>query len=77
MPGGVVVHASPSKTENAPATEAPGSSRSASAKLFGDADPSVHMLGLPKSYPQLGRWVVVAILAGAFAAFGLITMFVR
>jgi hypothetical protein len=35
------------------------------------------MLGLPKSHPQLARWMVVAILAGAVAAFGLIDMFVR
>jgi hypothetical protein len=45
--------------------------------MFGDADPSVHMLGLPKSHPQLARWVVIAIFAGAVAAFGLINIFVR
>ncbi|MGC1598036.1 MAG: hypothetical protein WA774_21980, partial [Candidatus Acidiferrales bacterium] len=69
--------ASHSRTEGAPATEVPGSSRSASAKLFGDADPSAHMLGLPKSHPQLARWVVVAILAGSVAAFGLIAILLR
>lgn len=77
MPSGVVVNASHSKIEGTPETEADRSSRSASAKLFGEADPSVHMLGLPKSHPQLGRWMVIAILAGALAAFGLITIFVR
>jgi hypothetical protein len=45
--------------------------------LFDGIDPSAHMLGLPKSYPQLGRWVAVAIVAGALAAFGLIAFFVR
>jgi hypothetical protein len=35
------------------------------------------MLGLPKSHPQLGRWMVIAVLAGALAAFGLVTIFVR
>ncbi|MGC1254847.1 MAG: hypothetical protein WA867_04800 [Candidatus Acidiferrales bacterium] len=45
--------------------------------MFGEADPSVHMLGLPKSHPQLGRWMVIAILAGALAAFGLIATFVH
>lgn len=77
MPSGVVVHASHSQTESAPATEVGRSSQSASAKLFGDADPSVHMLGLPKSHPQLVRWVVLAILAGSVAAFGLIAILLR
>jgi hypothetical protein len=52
-------------------------SNPAGAKLFGGPDPSVHMLGLPKSYPQLGRWVAVAIIAGSLAAFGLIAFFVH
>lgn len=77
MPSGVVVHASNSGMDGAPAAEVPAPSRSASAKLFGEADPSVHMLGLPKSHPQLARWVVVAVLAGAVAAFALIAIFVR
>ncbi|MGA7854971.1 MAG: hypothetical protein WCA15_16720 [Candidatus Acidiferrales bacterium] len=77
MPSGVVVDASHSRTDGAPEAEVARSSRSASARLFGEADPSVHMLGLPKSHPQLGRWMVIAILAGALAAFGLITIFVR
>ena len=77
MPSGVVVHASHSRTEGAPATEVPASSQSASAKLFGEADPSVHMLALPKSYPQLARWMVIAILAGSIAAFGLIAILLR
>jgi len=32
------------------------------------------MLGLPKSYPQLGRWVALAILTGAIAAFLLVVL---
>jgi hypothetical protein len=42
---------------------------SAAIDLLHGPDPSVHMLGLPKAYPQLGRWVALAILAGAIAAF--------
>jgi len=37
-------------------------------------DPSIHMLGLPKSYPQLGRWVALAILTGAIAALLLVAL---
>jgi hypothetical protein len=32
------------------------------------------MLGLPKAYPQLGRWVALAILAGAIVAFVLVSL---
>ena len=42
--------------------------------LFHGSDPSIHMLGLPKSYPQLGRWVALAILTGAIAAFLLVVL---
>jgi hypothetical protein len=42
--------------------------------LLHGADPSIHMLGLPKSYPQLGRWVALAILTGAIAAFLLVAL---
>jgi hypothetical protein len=42
--------------------------------LFHGPDPSIHMLGLPKSYPQLGRWVALAILTGAIAAFLLVVL---
>ena len=37
-------------------------------------DPSIHMLGLPKSYPHLGRWLAVAIVVGAVAAFFLVAL---
>ncbi len=33
------------------------------ADFFGQADPSVHMLGFPKSHPRLGTWLVLAILS--------------
>ena len=42
--------------------------------LFHGPDPSIHMLGLPKSYPQLGRWVALAILTGAITAFLLVVL---
>jgi len=42
--------------------------------LLHGPDPSIHMLGLPKSYPQLGRWVALAILTGAIAAFLLVVL---
>jgi hypothetical protein len=77
MPSGVIVQASDRQTEAAPAPEVRSPFNSPNARLFDGTDPSVHMLGLPKSYPQLGRWVAVAIVAGALAAFGLIAFFVR
>jgi hypothetical protein len=42
--------------------------------LLHGPDPSIHMLGLPKSYPQLGRWVALAILTGAIVAFLLVAL---
>jgi hypothetical protein len=42
--------------------------------LLHGPDPSIHMLGLPKAYPQLGRWVALAILSGAIAAFLLVAL---
>jgi hypothetical protein len=42
--------------------------------LLRGPDPSIHMLGLPKAYPQLGRWVGLAILAGAIVAFLLVSL---
>lgn len=77
MPSGVIVHAPNCQTEAAPVTEVRSPSNPAGAKLFDGPDPSVYMLGLPKSYPQLGRWVAVAIIAGSLAAFGLVAFFVR
>lgn len=77
MAGGVVFQASDSRTTVARATEVRPPRNPPNANLFGESDPSVHMLGLPKSHPQLGRWVVVAIVAGAGAAFGLIALLVH
>jgi hypothetical protein len=35
------------------------------------------MLGLPQSHPQLGRWMVLALLAGALVAFTLVGILAR
>jgi hypothetical protein len=35
-------------------------------------DPSIYMLGLPKSRPRLGNWGIVAILAGTLLALAII-----
>ena len=35
-------------------------------------DPSIYMLGLPKSRPRLGNWGVVAVLAGTLLALAVI-----
>lgn len=61
-----------------PATEVLTSEqRAAGAKILHGPDPSIHLLGLPEAHPQLGRWVVLAILAGAIAAFTLVGILAR
>ncbi|HTS46523.1 MAG TPA: hypothetical protein VMH05_01185 [Bryobacteraceae bacterium] len=45
-----------------------------SASYFTQSDPSVHMLGLPKARPRLGKWGVVAVLIGALLAIGVILL---
>jgi hypothetical protein len=52
----------------------PSPPSNAGADLLHGPDPSIHMLGLPKSYPHLGRWLVLAIFVGAIAAFLLVTL---
>jgi hypothetical protein len=51
--------------------------RAAGAKILHGPDPAIHMLGMPQSHPQLGRWVALAILAGAIVAFTLIGILIR
>ncbi|MFZ3217392.1 MAG: hypothetical protein WA192_15140 [Candidatus Acidiferrales bacterium] len=53
----------------------PFSARKAAADIFHAPDPSIHMLGLPKAHPRLGRWVALAILTGALVALTLISLF--
>jgi hypothetical protein len=73
MPSEIAERAGARSTEPAPTTEVLSSAdRAAGAKLLHGPDPSVHMLGLPQSYPQLGRWVILAFLAGAIVAFALV-----
>ena len=69
--------------DTAPGPSSPAAAPSSSgnvpkAKLFSnEPDPSIHMLGLPESHPHLGKWVAVAIIAGAIAALSLVAMLVR
>jgi hypothetical protein len=55
-------------------TSSASSSRGASS-IFPQGDPSVHMLGLPKSHPKLKRWVLLAVIVGAAAAIVLLGIF--
>jgi hypothetical protein len=41
---------------------------------FDTDDPSIHMLGLPKSHPKLRIWCVFAILTGAMLALGVVAL---
>jgi hypothetical protein len=51
--------------------------RATGAKIFNGPDPSIHMLGLPQSHPQLGRWMALAILAGAIVALTLVGILIH
>jgi hypothetical protein len=42
--------------------------------LLDETDPSIHMLGLPKSYSRLGTWLVFAILTGTVLALAVVVL---
>jgi hypothetical protein len=78
MPSQIAERAGARPTEPAPLGEVlSAAERAAGAKILHGPDPSIHMLGLPQSHPQLGRWVALAILAGAIVAFTLIGILAR
>lgn len=73
MPSEIAERARESSAAHVPATEVLSSAqRAAGAKILHGPDPSIHLLGMPESHPQLGRWVALAILTGAIAAFVLV-----
>jgi hypothetical protein len=49
-----------------------GTKRADGGNYFDQTDPSVHMLGLPRSRPRLGNWGVVAIVAGTLLALAVV-----
>jgi len=78
MPSEIAERAGTRSTEPCSLTEVLSSAeRAAGAKILHGPDPSVHMLGLPQSHPQLGRWVALAILAGAIVALTLVGILAR
>jgi hypothetical protein len=78
MPSETAERARESSTVRLPATEVLTSAqRAAGAKILHGPDPSIHLLGMPESHPHLGRWVALAILMGAIAAFTLVGILVR
>jgi hypothetical protein len=44
------------------------------ADYFNQPDVSMHMLGIPKSRPQLRTWLLLAVLTGAVLAFALVVL---
>jgi hypothetical protein len=58
--------------DDSKAEVSPSARKMTAAEIFSGPDPASEMLGLPKSHPQLGRWVMLAILAGAIVAFALV-----
>jgi hypothetical protein len=78
MPSEIAERAGARSTESGSSTEVLSSAdRAAGAKILHGPDPSIHLLGLPQSHPQLGRWVALAILAGAIAALTLVGILAR
>ena len=78
MPSKIAERARDSSTAQVPATEVlSAAQRAAGAKILHGPDPSIHLLGLPESHPRLGRWVVLAILAGAIVALTLVGILAR
>jgi hypothetical protein len=78
MPSEITERAGPRSTEPNSLKEVLSSAdRAAGAKILRGPDPSVHMLGLPQSHPQLGRWVILAFLAGAIVALALVGILAR
>jgi hypothetical protein len=73
MPSEIAERAREFSTEQRPATEVLSSAqRAAGAKILHGPDPSIDLLGMPESYPHLGRWVALAILTGAIVALTLV-----
>lgn len=78
MPSDIAERAVARSTESRSLTEVLSSAeRAAGAKILQGPDPSVHMLGLAQSHPQLGRWVALAILAGSIVALTLVGILAR
>jgi hypothetical protein len=73
MPSPIAVRASQREYEIQP-VDSPSQIPPAGANPLNGPDPSIHMLGLPKSYPQLGRWLALAILGGAITAFLIVAL---
>jgi hypothetical protein len=44
------------------------------ADYFDQGDPSIYMLGLPKSHYRFGRWVVLTILAATVLALSVVVL---
>jgi hypothetical protein len=78
MPSEIAERAGARPTEPAPLAEVlSAAERAAGAKILHGPDPSIHMLGLPQSHPQLGRWMALAILGGAIVALTLVGLLGR
>lgn len=78
MPSQTAERGRESSTAHVPTKEVlSAAQRAAGAKILTGPDPSIHLLALPESHPRLGRWVILAILAGAIVAFTLVGILTR
>ncbi len=67
---GIAQSDSSSYTDSSPSRPA----SKAGASIFPQTDPSSHMLALPKTYPRLKRWMLLAIVIGGAAALLMLSM---
>jgi hypothetical protein len=53
----------------------PSAPRISRSDMFPGGDPSVHMLGVPKNYAHIVKWVAISFVIGAAAALVLLGLF--
>jgi hypothetical protein len=75
MPNPAGVSHPEAPTLTGPSIHPSTSSRISRSEMFPGGDPSVHMLGVPKNYAHVLKWVAISFVIGAVAALILLGLF--
>jgi hypothetical protein len=75
MPNPAAASHPEAQTLTGPSIQPSSSSRISRDEMFPGGDPSVHMLGVPKNYSHVLRWVAISFVIGAVAAVVLMGLF--